>query len=382
MIPIEDMSIFDSRKQVPQEWDNQGGLRPAPNIRLAQFIREELKLSADEWCSRFESLLPAITNRGELNEAISTFQRNCGSNVHHYLPQVTAKIKLLLMQAQARGNELLLNPTKVTNANLSIVSQESDTQHLFPYKLGTPSFRGGRLEGATPHEVAESFRTLAVQALRDQRLDPQGAVVERYLNNEVGFVRAVVEFYERLKKTTKPVVLWDVDDTLGCIVRVSSREQREEWRFRLSAQSLFGFLTEHYPDVQNGILTARGYKILPLRMDHLGVFSCLDKVFNGELIFSARDLSDHLHQLDWEKRQEFGENALPSEFKGIDWLDLNAAALTKLVALYRLMNTYQENTLHLVDNLAIPVPAAWQDLVLSSAVAEAVWCDEHALRIV
>jgi len=373
-------SVYTKDNQIPDP-DNQGGFPPRPSISLDTFINSKRALSAEDWCSRFESLLPTIANREELNEAINAFQGNCRSSGGLVSSELAEKMTSLLSQALALGDQISLNPIKVTNANVCKVSQESDTSHLFPYKLGTPPSLGGPLAGATPDKVADSFRTLAEQALCEEELDPQRERVKKYLNNEVGFVRAVVEFYERLKTTANPVVLWDVDDTLGCTVRVQSSEPRK-WRFRLSAQPLFSFLMEQYPDVQNGILTSRGYKILPLRMDHLDVLSCLDQVFNGELIFSARDLSDYLHKLDREDRRKIVENALPSHFNEIDCGGLDPGALTKLVALYRLMQIYPENTLHLVDNLHIPVPPTWQHRVLSSAVAEAVWCDEYGLCMV
>jgi hypothetical protein len=253
------------------------------------------------------------------------------------------------------------------------ITEDAKKRHLFPYDTNQEHWTGEDLKGETPDAVAQSFRTIAIEALGGLQKIPVDSELELYLNHEVGFVRAVVEFYDQLKDLNKPVVFWDVDETLGSSEANFSTSSSTEWRFRLSAAPLFRFLQERYPEVQNGILTSRAYSILPLQMTSVDFLGCLGSAINRELVFSSRDIYELLANSGSSAlREDLARNVLSDDFLTIDSLISKPAALAKVLALHQLMSIYQDNTLHLIDDLEIHVPEAWTGRVLSSAVAEAV----------
>jgi hypothetical protein len=96
--------------------------------------------------------------------------------------------------------------------------------------------------------------------------------------NERKFAEKVIRFYHGCSKDNG-IVLWDIDDTIGCIDYLMSYE----WRFRNSFYPLVDFLRAKFPNVKNGILSSRKPE------DISSIIELMDRVkfFETDLVFSS-----------------------------------------------------------------------------------------------
>jgi phosphoglycolate phosphatase-like HAD superfamily hydrolase len=108
---------------------------------------------------------------------------------------------------------------------------------------------------------------------------------ERVYKNETTFVHNVLRSYVQWSKDNQPLVLWDIDDTLGMCGLESG-----VFRKRSSIPELFEFLEKAYPKVQNGILTTRSENGIAIFLSQSG----MNKYFETEHAYSTRGLEANI----------------------------------------------------------------------------------------
>ncbi len=82
---------------------------------------------------------------------------------------------------------------------------------------------------------------------------------KKALEKEKGFCKVVVAAYEKWSVEPEPLVLWDIDDTLGKYFPVVAEDGGEvlEWKLRPSLPFLLPYLRGNFPTIRNGLLSNR-----------------------------------------------------------------------------------------------------------------------------
>lgn len=102
---------------------------------------------------------------------------------------------------------------------------------------------------------------------------------------EIKFVRSLIESYEKWSHEPEPIVLWDVDDTMG---KYDFDLNPRKWIFRPSLISLMNFLNENFPNVKNGIMSNRGSIGIQLDSEPLNKISFF---FDRNHLYTSRDVN-------------------------------------------------------------------------------------------
>jgi len=124
-------------------------------------------------------------------------------------------------------------------------------------------------EAAAPAEefiavISGQLETEITERLSDPCLDlfddEIAAYTVRALEIEKTFCREVVSSYGRWALETSPLVLWDVDNTLGKHISVTAADPSKityAWKFRPALVPLLTYLRERFPQVRNGLISNR-----------------------------------------------------------------------------------------------------------------------------
>lgn len=126
------------------------------------------------------------------------------------------------------------------------------------------------------------------------------------LESEVGFTRSVVDAYERWATEDNPIVLWDIDHTIG---KYDLATEPPMWRFRPSIQFLLRFLQDEFPNVTNGILTDRTE--IEAQLDDADLLQPLSMFFDRHHLYSSRGIElklseEEINDLDQEVYRSIG----------------------------------------------------------------------------
>ena len=148
-------------------------------------------------------------------------------------------------------------------------------------------------------DFANSYKSFLETHLADQPelrerslhdLSDRGSRLEEL---EYKFADRVIEAYERWGREPNPVVLWDVDHTMGGdpSFAYGSNEFRERtgirWGFRPCFLELINFLHEKFPNIRNGILSTRGLENLRAQLQDPKELGAIQDVIDPAQVYSA-----------------------------------------------------------------------------------------------
>lgn len=101
------------------------------------------------------------------------------------------------------------------------------------------------------------------------------------LRNEKLFSQKIIDSYLRWSATANPLVLWDIDDTIG------QRDlEKKSWHFRPIFLEVIDFLKNKFPQIQNGIMSTR----LSFDFDNPDELAPMKDYFNLDEIYSSADV--------------------------------------------------------------------------------------------
>lgn len=80
--------------------------------------------------------------------------------------------------------------------------------------------------------------------------------VPQMVQRELEFCKRVISKFSQWSNETDPVVLWDLDETIGMQYKSPENNGSYVWRLRPGFKSLAEYLKETYPNIENGILTS------------------------------------------------------------------------------------------------------------------------------
>lgn len=126
--------------------------------------------------------------------------------------------------------------------------------------------------------------------------------IKESLEREVKFSEAVIKAYSRWYQEGEPVVLWDVDGTLG---KYDLSYQEMPWEFRAGVKHLLPFLKEHFPGIRNGILSNR--EEVQKQFEDPKLLKSVKDFFDPKIMFSSRDI-EYPDVLEQEIFTSLGEN--------------------------------------------------------------------------
>lgn len=157
---------------------------------------------------------------------------------------------------------------------------------------------------------------------------------------ENAFRRCVLARIEAWSTEQSPIVLWDIDDTLGKVVIGAGVAI---WKTRPCVPELFQTLSERFPSIRHGILSDRLVPEITAMLGGqtpLGDASLLavERLVDAELIFSANEA---LFSEDQCLKDRF------EDLKRLFWA--KTGIYRKLAILQRLRET--EMNVHLIDDL-------------------------------
>ena len=119
------------------------------------------------------------------------------------------------------------------------------------------------------------------------------------------FCRMIIEAFARWAKEEKsPVVLWDVDETMG---KYRFVKDGTEWGFRPVIIPLFEFLKEKFPNITHGILSGRSE--IQSQLDDSNRLLRISRFIDSGYIYSAEG-----KYVPSRVREEYEKNALDAGF--------------------------------------------------------------------
>lgn len=83
-------------------------------------------------------------------------------------------------------------------------------------------------------------------------IEEDAKTIENLINSEFLFSREVIKAFYRWAQEQNPLVLWDIDETIGAGISTS---KGKFFTLRPSMLELLGFLKKNFPNVRQGILT-------------------------------------------------------------------------------------------------------------------------------
>lgn len=119
---------------------------------------------------------------------------------------------------------------------------------------------GETISAEVPLEVRKKIEEILTRRFTDRDgSDPKylEIVLEEdlpeVLEKEIEFARRVLDAYERWSPEEDPIVLWDIDDTMGKYTMGPARK----WHFRAAFGYVIEQIQERFPNVRNGIISDR-----------------------------------------------------------------------------------------------------------------------------
>ncbi|MDP2632036.1 MAG: hypothetical protein Q8P30_04720 [Candidatus Uhrbacteria bacterium] len=147
--------------------------------------------------------------------------------------------------------------------------------------------------------------------------------INNAVEKEKTFIKKVINAYMNWSKENDPVVLWDIDDTIG-------RLQGERWGYRPSMPSILQFLKEKFPNIENGILSDRDHVAEQISD---GKLNQLQGLINFDHIHSTRSLdwTETTDEQDREQRKAFKEAKKTGVMEELEYLSIGGYMKLKIV---------------------------------------------------
>ena len=203
----------------------------------------------------------------------------------------------------------------------------------------------------------QSWDTIKKNIAKEIKTKEKREAAERI---EKSFVEKIVSAYAVYAQEKDPVVLWDLDDTLGSYVVTSDRTI---WKTRPSFNELGNFLRDHFPQVKNGILSDR-----PLTVQKHCLGLPLDEIEqqNDLGIYAQRagELHGIVHFFDQDSLFTSDQNMVGEQLEGLfsevqaTYKGLSSGAYYKVTVLENLK--HQGKNIKMIDDLNY-IPSAFKE---------------------
>lgn len=117
-------------------------------------------------------------------------------------------------------------------------------------------------------------------------------VIPEVIRKEMLFATRVIEAYARWAQEEDPIVLWDIDDTMGHNDHTDNPSVME-WRFRDALLPVLDYVSSQFPTVINGISSNRESENTLLKLTKGGALEAISKYIDRKYVFTSRDKVSH-----------------------------------------------------------------------------------------
>lgn len=160
------------------------------------------------------------------------------------------------------------------NAERSEQTLLAEFRNVFPEEKMIKIMKNNLQDRVLSKEISNK---LAVEILEEDLSDA--------VNQEKKFTQEIISAFSRWSKEVSPIVLWDIDDTMG---KVNLSQDNPEFMPRPTLLPLLKFLKEKFPHIKNGVLSNR-VKVLEQLQDDKQLKSVAPFI-DTQYIYSCRNI--------------------------------------------------------------------------------------------
>lgn len=150
----------------------------------------------------------------------------------------------------------------------------SEFRNIFPEEKMIEIMKANLQERVLSKDLSSEF---AAELLEDDLPDA--------ISREKEFAQEIIRAFSRWSKEISPIVLWDIDDTMG---KINLNQENMQFLFRPTFLPLLKFLKEKFPQIKNGVLSNR-VNVLEQLQDEKQL-KAIAPLIDKQYIYSCRNI--------------------------------------------------------------------------------------------